>query len=69
MMDSQERKDFEQGHSVRMDLFQAFIASKGLNKDWRLMNRKEKAKFVFYLFTFNFILIYKFFRNEPVIKE
>jgi hypothetical protein len=53
----------------RICLFYAYMGIKDKDKFWREASLLKKIKVVFIMLIFNFILCYKFLRNQPIVKK
>ncbi|NTU98550.1 hypothetical protein HGA64_00895 [Candidatus Falkowbacteria bacterium] len=53
----------------KLDLFYVYLGIEDREKFWKEANWKAKVKTIALMFIFNFILIYKIFRNQPLVKS
>jgi hypothetical protein len=53
----------------KLDLLYAYLGIEDSDKFWKEASFRAKTKVVLFMFIFNFILVYKFFRNQPLVKE
>jgi len=53
----------------KYQLFKAYMGIDDMRTELKNASFKRKAKIAFFMGAFNFILLYKFFKNQPLINE